>query len=498
MFRSYKFNSTVYNSLLLALIIAIAFIGTVLEGGSYFSSFKQLLRNPSLPEAMLRSGTTGKVLRNQNMVFLEDNIKDLSDAYDSVVPVTETQAFRKKRKPTAFQYRANPNGAKTLPSSLQIPTTTELPHIVLKVPHNALLPAFRGLFSEVEDANASNQKPATISIFRAGQLVSAENAGIRLDGVKSLRERQKDSKEQSFRIVFREDFGKASLSSNTIFSNKIVRKVESLIIDQVNPLKKFVALKLARQAGLLVPEHALAEVSFNGEKLGVRLIREEVNLEQWQNRLGHSNFDFYRFGDESWEYSYRYYRQVRDWLGKFSTTVNRPLAQQFIDVEGLSRAVIFMMYCGSSDLNDWALVRDRNESVRWQWILWNFDSCFSDRRNTSISTLSEQNWMENLIHQDSRTGKWAAIHNDIRLLYFVNLLNNDPDYWNYFKDLFTHMLHNELSELETIRMLAQESLPSITDKYYETGHQPVSGDEILQFLKHRPRYILENLLKSTL
>jgi hypothetical protein len=483
-------------SVLVTMLLLICLIGWWGTAQTDLQGFKQRLQTKTLPKAMLDHGTKGEILKLLDLVYIAENHTfptpdQLASKQDLQFQILN--AFRKKRRPGIYAYQANTGGAQSLPSS-DIPFDNEPTlRISLAFSTTALQHPDVGLLSQPLLSQTANAQSATMTLFRNGEIIYASSVGAKIIGPNSFRKRQQPGNYQGFRLLFRSRFGSDPAFATDFLESTSSHKLHSLIVDPVNPRKKYLALQLARQAGLKVPDHQLANLSLNGQDLGLRLLRESVSSSQWAKRLEHEDFEFYRYGDLATAAEELAYNKAVNWTDRNRHKIDRKMASKLIDVENLTHSIIYFLYCGSSDWFNWAMVRNFQGAVRWQWVVWNLDSCFSDRWLTGNGLRWQQNWIENAVYLRASDHRWQAIHDDLRLSLFAALMNNDPEYPNYFFAEFQRLLKNVYSSDKLMPQIRVLKRISGSDRDLATGHRNLTMSEIEQFLRNRGDFLISRI-----
>ena len=321
------------------------------------------------------------------------------------------------------------------------------------------------------------EHPATVSFFRNGELLFASNAGLRLHGGKS----RFNSPVQSFRLYFRREYGSARFRPGTLFGGRadpLTRLVahNDLRRDDrglgnwwrmVNPL----AYDIARRIGALAPETLPAAFVLNGVPQGLYVLTEHVRKPFLVSRFGHDNFDHADLPPEA------VVRALTD-LPRFTMAE----ASAWIDVENLTRWLVSVLFCATTDPFQAVRFRDRTgPDSRWFWVNWDMDHSFMD-----LYRQADRPWR----HDTFRTtlGRRAF---ESRIV--TRLLEDDPAYRRHLADAVLDALNYRLTpafldeRYSYYRQIVESSYSQFPDREYL--------DVLDQFLTSRPAHLRELLVR---
>ena len=463
----------------------LVILSVVYEAEDKLGLFKKHLRSTSLPKAMLDYGTKGDILKSLDLVYQTPNNDSRynNTLSDSTKETGErSTVFRRKRQIGEHLYQANLQGDDGLPSRLRNPPSDKPLTLSLHLTGTLAEAAFnRPKWPQSHDRTLQ-EASGTITVYQQSTQTFAGNIGVRFgsDG----------NPDMSYRVIFRSRYGVEHMPSSALFADSDASTLESFIINPLTPRKNWLALHLAQRAGLLVPDHSLANLILNDGIEGTVLVREAVNRRQWQQRNSTRDFLFYRAGDFASDPEFANFQRFRKWFLKNRAAINVETLSKVIDVAQLTRQMIFMMYCGSSDWHKWAFTRDLASGNRWRWIIWDLQSCFSDRWRTSTSGLSTQDGVGLVVRYDENKNHWRATHPDLRAEIFATLINRDPTYVSYVSSVAERLLQQELA-------FEQLSLPvdfnDMADSPTPLTHAALTPEQFEIFLKERPAQLLKQL-----
>ena len=332
-----------------------------------------------------------------------------------------------------------------------------------------------GLLANPTAVGRDWERPATVSYFEDGALRFAANVGLRVHGGKS----RTGSPVQSFRLYFRREYGSVQFRAGTLFGGRgdpLTRLVahNDLRLDQrgrwwrmVNPL----AFDIARRIGALAPETRPASFVLNGEPQGLYVLTEHVRRPFLLSRFGHDNFE--RASEP------RRIRWTRD-------VVLPPPAftladtEGWIDVEGLTRWFVSVVFCGTSDPFQAVMFRDRTRpGAPWFWVNWDMDHSFMDYYRQALAP-----WRQDTF---AATLRGSIFEGHV----LRRLIADDPQYRRHLADTFLDALNYRLT-----RAFLDERFRHYRGIAARFGLENAPYLEgLAEFLALRPRFVREMLVR---
>lgn len=446
---------------------------------------------------LLDYGEKGKILKSLGLVY---GVRDESSGFTPYVPdAGRASLFRNKRRKTDYAYRANPGSSFQLPSTLAVGAVEFRKSWTL-----ASLVIDRAALSDPVTGIAANPFPrgrvwerrATVSLFRQDELVLATNTGVRIHGGNRDRALARGGLDQDYRLYLRNHYGVDSVPAELVFGGgdtdvkRLVLRKDRLFVNEF-------ALDIARQIGALVPHHNPVILYVNGENLGIYTLLEHVGRRQWALRLGHDDFYFIRQNGTTDDVSLIQYHELWEWFTDNRERIGPEQASERIDLRNLTRNLFMLMFCGSNDHFKEGAVLDRSENhPRWRWITWETAGCFSDRWVTQGGEPWHQAAVRQVASRDRKNQAWTATYRSLRTDLFAQLLNNSPDYVEYFLRTVTDVLNHEATPGFLQRQYARyEQL--LTDY-----RDPVGDDRLADFRQaeyyvlRRPEFVREDIRRA--
>lgn len=297
------------------------------------------------------------------------------------------------------------------------------------------------------------ERPVWVSLWEHGELRLGARAGLRVHGDSS---RYVEGK-QSLRLYFRGSYGSSPEDASALLGTDIA-PASVVVLRDAEPdglYPDVFAFDIARRIGSVAPAFRPVRVFRNGQELGVLVLTERVMADGWGlTRYGDANFHMYVYKGESSRPSVRAYDEMEAWLLE-GDDLSLAEAAERVDVENLTRHLLALMFCFTTDWAQGAMVQERDDpAARWFWVHWDMDQSFT-RRGTVPGPPWEQPVMELLtLEADIETLESHGIvtderhrrrhHGDPRRLLFVRLLR-DPDYRELFLRITAEVLNHRLT-----------------------------------------------------
>lgn len=318
-----------------------------------------------------------------------------------------------------------------MPSTRAVPPrdlAAGYPVMSVVVDRDDLFDPERGLLVHPMERGGEWERFAYASFFDRGQLLFASGAGLRVHGGRS----RVGSEKKSFSLRFRRRYGETGVPS-ALFFGQPASALERLIVHNdirhdrttrpwhfMNPL----AYEIAAKIGSITARTLPVRFVLNGESQGVYVLTEPIDPAFFEARFGHRDFHI-----EHSESSVR----LRHWSVS-TTPFTMATASARVDLENLTRWVISILFCGTTDIWQGTLAEDlRSPQEQWFWVTWDMDHSFMDLYQRApvpwkIDTFS------------SLLGK-----PDARSRIFGRLLQEDPNYRAYFIEKVSDALNHRIT-----------------------------------------------------
>jgi hypothetical protein len=318
-----------------------------------------------------------------------------------------------------------------MPSTRMVPAreiAAGHPLISVSIDRADLTEPGRGLLVNPTRRGRDWERFAYVSYFEHGALRFASGVGLRVHGGRS----RVAPKRKSFGLYFRRRYGAEGMPSELLFAPP-ARPLERLVLHNdartdttgrtwhfVNPL----AYDIAARIGALTVQTKPARFFLNGELQDVYVLTERIDEQYFETRFGHRDFQI-----EATETS----ALLRKWATT-TTPFSMPIAAHTVDLDNLTRWAISILFCGTTDIWQGTLARDRRTpGARWFWVNWDMDHSFMDLYGHAPVPWEIDSFARLLRRPDPRS----------RII--GRLLELDPNYRTYFAQAVAATLNHRLT-----------------------------------------------------
>jgi len=152
-----------------------------------------------------------------------------------------------------------------------------------------------------------------------------------------------------------------------------------------NPL----AYDVARRLGALAPRTRPVRYFVNGEPRGVFVLTEYLDEAYLQSRFGHDRFFFLRTKSDPGAggrspREEEEYDAFRSWARGVDPSLER--VAERVDVENLTRWLLSILFCGTTDAYQGPLLLDRTlPAPKWFWVNWDMDHSFMSATGPGVT-----------------------------------------------------------------------------------------------------------------
>lgn len=472
-------------TVLILFLILFVVGGFILEKLRLFAPLKQNLHSKSVPTAVLNYGPMGKILKQLEVVQAIKNDYSMFPASEESEVGISSIIFQKKRHIGEYLYKANPGGAKDMPSSLVI-DEEELkdgwPLISITVDKDNLYSKKKGIIANSRSRGREWERLAYVSYYEEGKLLFATSAGIRLHGGAD----RKFTETVSIRLYFRDAYGTQQFKPGILFKSK-TEPIRTLVVRRFGLFRAALAFDISRRIGAVVPEFGLAKYFLNGKYIGIFSLTEHLSRRQWRLHFGHDNFLFYRYRASTDEESLKNYRGLRKWALDPRVKMTMKEASKFIDIDNLSRHLFSFIFLGTTDWRQGVGVLDRsNPGAKWFWINWDMDHSFIDPAARWRG--KREQWKQEGIELILSGKRWWVRNpqpkpiekRDVRANIFRRLLRECPEYRKYFTCLVMDLLNHRINA---------EFMQSRADYYEKKLRTLKVNTELLVLLKEKRNFM---------
>jgi len=306
-----------------------------------------------------------------------------------------------------------------------------------------------------------------VSFFEGGKLQFAAPVGVRIHGGVSRR-----YPPYGYRFSFRSEHGAAGLPGRLVSPElatpllPLARFVISELDDEdtdgsVWAFPGGVAYEIGRRLGACTPRTRPVGFSLNGAPASVYSISEHIDADFVRRHFGHEDFELHRgkrhAGDPRRESaaSDRFWASEMAWIAAAPAPFTRAGAAEHYDLDRLTTWLVTVLFNGTGDLYQEAMLRDRRgelASGRWTWVHWDHDmsfrtpprnSRFGNKRDVLPYVLDNQ--------RELRSPQQALLH---------RLVEEDPEYSTEIVRRTTQALNHQLTP---------DYLESLVARYEQTA-----------------------------
>ena len=333
-----------------------------------------------------------------------------------------------------------------------------------------------------------SERPASIEYFPADENKEGfnENAGIRIMGGVSRSFIQK-----SFRVVFRDDYGKKNLKYELIPGNRrsdgkgVVKKYKSFNIRnggndyETTKIRDITLQYFISNRNIETQQSEIVVVFLEGEYWGVYNLMENYDKHYISNNYDIDDDNVIiikkRKIESGVEDDMTLFNQAIDFIinEDMSKSSNYEKASNLLDLESFAMYCAFNIYIGNKDSifqdNNWAIWRVRepiqnvsNADGKWRWLLFDNDlstSLFGDGKDYNVTFLSD------LFNEKSKISKNFGSK-------LLNSLLKDSEFKNMFINALSDIRNIDFEEsrvCEYIERINKIIAPIMRDDFIRFG-----------------------------
>ncbi|MGE0640199.1 MAG: CotH kinase family protein [Thermoanaerobaculia bacterium] len=283
-----------------------------------------------------------------------------------------------------------------------------------------------------------------VSIFAGGSILLESAVGVRIHGGISRHEPP-----FSYRLYFRREYGSPGVPGE-LLAPDLDLPVARLVLAELDDrdrdgslwyLPGVAALEVGRRLGAATPAARPVHFSLGGGDPHLVLASERIDSDYLTRHYGHPEFDLVRGKREGNDSADELFRDELDWIADRPAPLTAAVAATRYDLDSLLSWLVSVVVCGTGDLYQDALVRDRTGLVRdgrWFWIHWDHDMSFrTPPRNSRFGRFEDA--FPYIV--------WSGREWDVapaRAL-LVRLLTEDPSFRARVADRFEQAFRSELT-----------------------------------------------------
>jgi len=457
------------------ILIFLVMTGVVfwsLEKSLWFKKYRTLFQEQTVPAKLFEKGTFGKVLKELDLVRIESN--------SSINAGRRQDDNTNEKDKEVYICKTNTDRYKDFPSTISITNKKEinsiLPVISVFSEHENLYGKHQGIITNFLQRGRDWERSAYVTYYDKNEILFFSGAGLRLHGGHSRKK-----KEKSFRLYFRNKYGIDRIKQGTIFSHKSgPTKTLVIHIERPNesPFTTSLAFDIAHQLGSLVPEVKLAYFFLNDHFEGVYWLSQHLSRRQWKTKFNNKTFLLYRQKATSDQNSKKQHYSLINWVDKANDDDLFNGLKQRINIERLTSNIIFTIFTGYTDGIQGIAIRDESKySNKWDWVLWDVDTCFRDLERKG----KRESWQQESIEIVINKPKFI---NDPQKYVFYRLINDSNEYKVYFIQALMESLNHKITE-----KFLNERVTYYKDLAARVKNIAPFNPEVEQFLLYRPDFV---------
>ncbi len=367
-------------------------------------------------------------------------------------PSVGISKYYKKQGNTKIELVANRdhpllNRLKLTDEVLALTSVAKIPVLSIDVEDNDLYSEEYGILKNFEGHGREWERLGYVRLFKNGQSVFSNFSGVRLQGGDPGREKGLIN----FRLYFREEYGASQIESDEIFDGSMGR-IKRLAVKQSQwkqwPLNSPIAYDVTLQAGGLAPKTEMCLLYLNGQNLGLYYMVPHLGEKQVKAMLPEKDYQYFRIRgarhEADWHFFSSYNQKIRQ-----AEVMNEHYASQFFDLENLVQLVFAYMINGTTDYCQGILLKGSSSDSRYFLYGWDFDHSYIDVpveiRNEQDET--RERWQQppsfaSFLYDD----QGQSLHRCSRVQLFRRLVNEDPEFREKTKHLFTSTINHKVTE----------------------------------------------------
>lgn len=301
------------------------------------------------------------------------------------------------------------------------------PVLSIRVAPGDLYDRDRGIIQNSKKKGRLWERASFVSYYKNGKNLFSSHAGLRIHGGAS---RRNPATIKSFRLYFRDAYGKKEFLPGENVSLKYGTKVKTLIlrIDKRYHFAHDFSFSLTNEIGGLAPHITPIALFLNGNLYAYHFMSEYLDRDQIKYYFGHNNFLFYKLKGNNDSESHLLYEKALNRMKYSLAPIDYELIKSKFDLENLTASMLIVLYTGMTDWAQGAMIRDKNEmDSKWKWISWDNDNTFYIDRKRYAQSEVKFPW------QVDGFNIALKMHTDsLRSMLFNRLLKESPQYKEYF------------------------------------------------------------------
>lgn len=369
----------------------------------------------------------------------------------------------------------------------------KLPVVSIEVQENDLYSEDYGILKNSAGHGRDWERISYVRYFRDGEQVVAGFTGLRLQGGDPGREKGLIN----FRLFFREEYGKSSIDGSKIFTRS-TGAIKRLAVKQSEwkkwPFNSPLGYDISHEIGAWAPPTEPVILYLNGKKLGLYYIVPHLGERQLEEMLPEDYYSYYRWRGAQHQADRDFFdNEFWTKLGYFQEEITAKFAEQFFDLDNLTKQIFSYLYNGTEDFCQGVAVKGTVEGARMFWLSWDMDHSFVDVKldiNNERDVKRERWEQPPFIAEFFTPDTEKSQHHCPRVRFFRRLVNDDPTFKEQVIKVFMEIINHRISD-DTVCKLLFEAWSDLTKAEYSYRDEYISA--LSDFFRHRKQFIIRQM-----
>ena len=383
------------------------------------------------------------------------------------------------------------NRLKISDKALAAISTTKIPVLAIDIENSDLYSERNGILTNFDGHGREWERLGFVRLFKNGEPVFSTFSGIRLQGGDPGRRKGLIN----FRLYFREEYGTSQIETDAIFDDAVTR-IKRLAVKRSQwdqwPLNGAISYDVARRAGGLAPPTEICLLYLNGKDLGLYYLVPHLGEKQIGLMLPDQNFQYFRIRGARRDADLIFLRGYIDKI-KQPGLMDEQYASQYFDIDNLVRLFFSYIINGTGDFCQGVLLKGSGSDSKYFWYGWDFDHSFADVpvEITKTEDLSRHRWEQPpsfagfLKYDQGRKPHHCEQGN-----LFKRLLNEDPEFREKTKHLFTSIVNHRVTH-DFIAQLLDAYEQKLTVIEYPGGEEYI--ELLREFFARRIPFLVDEM-----
>ena len=366
-----------------------------------------------------------------------------------------------------------------------------IPVLSIDIEHHDLYSEKYGILTNYNGHGREWERLGYVRLFKNGEPVFSTFSGVRLQGGDPGRRRGLIN----FRLYFREEYGTSQIETDEILDGAVPR-IKRLAVKQSQwqkwPLNGPISYAVTREIGGLAPPTEVCLLYLNGENLGLYYLVPHLGEQQVGLMLPNQKYQYFRMRGARRDADLIFFKGYINKI-KQAELMDEQYAAQLFDIDNLVRLFFSYMINGTGDFCQGVLLKGSASDSKFFWYGWDFDHSFADVpvEITRTKDVSRHRWEQppsfaGFLEYDQGQKPHHCEQGNL----FKRLLNEDPDFREKTKHLFTSIVNHRVTR-DFIAELLDEYQQILATVDYPGGEQYI---EILrEFFARRIPFLLDEL-----